>query len=58
MYRGNVFIPITSSISGSTGYNQGYIPKSAYHNITGQAIVNERAEQLRGEVASGQRQTN
>ena len=58
LYRGNVFIPITSSISGSTMSNQGYIPKSAYRNITGQVVENNRQEQVRNEFASGQRETN
>lgn len=47
LYRGNVFMPITSSIAGAAQYNQEYIPKSAYTNITGRAIESERQAQVR-----------
>ena len=58
MYTGNVFMPVTSIISGSTIYNQEYIPRDAYTNITGRAIEHDRRLQIRDEFNSGQRQTN
>lgn len=42
LYEGNVFLPVTSTVSGSSFYNQEYIPRSSYTNITGRAIENER----------------
>lgn len=47
LYKGNVFIPVTSSMAGTLAYNQGYIPKSAYSNITGRTIEHEREMQVR-----------
>ena len=58
LYTGNVFIPVTSSMSGTMVYNQEWIPKSSYTNITGRTIEHEKQMQVRDEFNSGVRQAN
>lgn len=58
LYKGNVFIPVTSSMAGSMAYNQEYIPKSSYTNITGRTIEHERKMAIKDQINSGARSTN
>lgn len=51
LYQGNVFMPITSSIAGASQYNQEYIPKSQYTNITGRAIESQRQAEVQERLA-------
>lgn len=51
LYEGNVFIPVTSKAAGTSFYNQEYVPKSAYTNITGRAIESERQAMVRDRLA-------
>lgn len=58
LYRGNVFMPISSPMAGSMGYNQEYIPRSSYTNITGREIEHERQMSIKDQFASGARLSN
>lgn len=58
LYTGNVFLPITSSIAGTMGYNQEYNSRDVYTNITGRAIEHNRSRQISNEFNSGVRSTN
>lgn len=58
LYKGNVFIPITSSMAGSMAYNQEYIPRSSYTNVTGRTIEHERQMSIKDQINSGARSTN
>lgn len=44
-------MPITSSIAGAVQYNQEYIPKSQYTNITGRAIESQRQAEVQERLA-------
>lgn len=58
LYKGNVFMPISSPMAGSMSYNQEYIPRSAYTNITGREIEHERQMSIKDQFASGARSSN
>lgn len=51
LYKGNVFIPITSDIAGSAIYNPEYRPKSAYTNVTARSMEHDRQMQIRDRLS-------
>ena len=58
LYKGNVFIPISNPMAGSMAYNQEYIPRSSYTNITGREIEHERQMSIKDQINSGAISTN
>lgn len=50
LMQGNIYIPISSSLIGSTMTNRGFTPKSDYTNLTGREAEHERQMQLRDKL--------
>ena len=58
MYEGMVYLPISNDLAGTLGYNQGYVDKEAYTNISGRYEDHEREMAIRDRMNSGGLPTN
>ena len=58
IYEGMVYLPISNDLAGTLGYNQGYVDKEAYTNISGRYEDHEREMAIRDRMNSGGIQTN
>ena len=58
IYEGMVYLPISNDLAGTLGYNQGYVDKEAYTNISGRYEDHEREMAIRDRMNSGGLPTN
>ena len=58
IYEGMVYLPISNDLAGTLGYNQGYVEKDLYTNISGRYEEHEREMDIRDRINSGRLQTN
>ena len=58
IYEGMVYLPISNNLAGTLGYNQGYVDKEAYTNISGRYEDHEREMAIRDRMNSGGLPTN
>ena len=58
IYEGMVYLPISNDLAGTLGYNQGYVDKEAYTNISGRYEDHEREMAIRDRMNSGELPTN
>ena len=58
MYEGMVYLPISNDLAGTLGYNQGYVDKEAYTNISGRYEDHEREMAIQDRMNSGGLPTN
>ena len=58
IYEGMVYLPISNDLAGTLGYNQGYIDKEAYTNVSGRYEEHEREMAIRDRMNSGGLPTN
>ena len=54
IYEGMVYLPISNDLAGTLGYNQGYVDKEAYTNISGRYEDHEREMAIRDRMNSGE----
>lgn len=52
LYEGMVYLPISNKMAGTMKYNQEYIPKSSYTNITSRAMESERQAEMRERLSN------
>ena len=53
-----VYLPISNDLAGTLGYNQGYVDKEAYTNISGRYEDHEREMAIQDRMNSGELPTN
>ena len=58
IYEGMVYLPISNDLAGTLGYNQGYVDKEAYTNISGRYEDHEREMAIQDRMNSGELPTN
>ena len=58
IYEGMVYLPISNDLAGTLGYNQGYVDKEAYTNVSGRYEEHEREMAIRNRMNSGELPTN
>ena len=58
IYEGMVYLPISNDLAGTLGYNQGYVDKEAYTNISGRYEDHEREMAIQDRMNSGGLPTN
>ena len=58
IYEGMVYLPISNDLAGTLGYNQGYVEKDLYTNISGRYEEHEREMDIQDRINSGRLQTN
>lgn len=58
MYEGMVYLPISNDLAGTLGYNQGYVDKEAYTNVSGRYEEHEREMAIQDRMNSGGLPTN
>ena len=58
IYEGMVYLPISNDLAGTLGYNQGYVDKEAYTNVSGRYEEHEREMAIRDRMNSGGLPTN
>ena len=58
IYEGMVYLPISNDLAGTLGYNQGYVDKEAYTNVSGRYEDHEREMAIRDRMNSGGLPTN
>ena len=58
IYEGMVYLPISNDLAGTLGYNQGYVDKEAYTNVSGRYEEHEREMAIRDRMNSGALPTN
>ena len=58
IYEGMIYLPISNDLAGTLGYNQGYVDKEAYTNISGRYEDHEREMAIRDRMNSGGLPTN
>ena len=58
IYEGMVYLPISNDLAGTLGYNQGYVDKEAYTNVSGRYEEHEREMAIRDRMNSGELPTN
>ena len=58
IYEGMVYLPISNDLAGTLGYNQGYVEKDLYTNVSGRYEEHEREMAIRDRMNSGGIQTN
>lgn len=58
IYEGMVYLPISNDLAGTLGYNQGYVDKEAYTNISGRYENHEREMAIQDRMNSGGLPTN
>lgn len=58
MYEGMVYLPISNDLAGTLGYNQGYVDKEAYTNVSGRYEEHEREIAIQDRMNSGGLPTN
>ena len=58
IYEGMVYLPISNDLAGTLGYNQGYVDKEAYTNVSGRYEEHEREMDIRDRMNSGGLPTN
>ena len=56
--EGMVYLPISNDLAGTLGYNQGYVDKEAYTNVSGRYEEHEREMAIRNRMNSGELPTN
>ena len=58
IYEGMVYLPISNDLAGTLGYNQGYVDKEAYTNVSGRYEEHEREMAIQDRINSGGLPTN
>ena len=58
IYEGMIYLPISNDLAGTLGYNQGYVDKEAYTNVSGRYEEHEREMAIRNRMNSGELPTN
>lgn len=58
IYEGMVYLPISNDLAGILGYNQGYVEKDLYTNVSGRYEEHEREMAIRDRMNSGGLPTN
>lgn len=58
IYEGMVYLPISNDLAGTLGYNQGYVDKEAYTNVSGRYEEHEREMAIQDRMNSGGLPTN
>ena len=58
IYEGMVYLPISNDLAGTLGYNQGYVDKDVYTNVSGRYEEHEREMAIRDRINSGGLPTN
>ena len=58
IYEGMVYLPISNDLAGTLGYNQGYVDKEAYTNVSGRYEEHEREMAIQNRMNSGELPTN
>ena len=58
IYEGMVYLPISNDLAGTLGYNQGYVEKDLYTNVSGRYEEHEREMDIQDRINSGRLQTN
>ena len=58
IYEGMVYLPISNDLAGTLGYNQGYVDKEAYTNVSGKYEEHEREMAIQDRMNSGGLPTN
>lgn len=58
IYEGMVYLPISNDLAGTLGYNQGYVEKDLYTNVSGRYEEHEREMAIRDRMNSGGLPTN
>lgn len=58
IYEGMVYLPISNDLAGTLGYNQGYVDKDIYTNVSGRYEEHEREMAIRDRMNSGGLPTN
>lgn len=58
IYEGMIYLPISNDLAGTLGYNQGYVDKEAYTNISGRYEDHEREMAIQDRMNSGGLPTN
>ena len=58
IYEGMVYLPISNDLAGTLGYNQGYVDKEAYTNVSGRYEEHEREMAIQDRMNSGGLTTN
>ena len=53
-----VYLPISNDLAGTLGYNQGYVDKEAYTNVSSRYAEHERELDIQDKINSGRLQTN
>ena len=58
IYEGMIYLPISNDLAGTLGYNQGYVDKEAYTNVSGRYEEHEREMAIQDRMNSGGLPTN
>lgn len=58
IYEGMIYLPISNDLAGTLGYNQGYVEKDLYTNVSGRYEEHEREIAIRDRMNSGGLPTN
>ena len=58
IYEGMIYLPISNDLAGILGYNQGYVDKEAYTNVSGRYEEHEREMAIQDRMNSGGLPTN